>query len=526
MIAFPHRGPILVTIMSISALASQAQPMAFELYTSREAHRAIAARSPSSQRLNVQRDPFHSLFDLDEGLLLPNVAAVLSPRYRVSTQSPHENRHGVLSLSLMTRSDPHAPHSRRKRHAAKTKRLLSTGAKSLDAASLFKVSKFIKDQGWGVYTAQTSNTENDNEWLVEVGFGTPPQHLKVVFDTGSPDTWTYSPDCCYLSNHDYFNPSSSSTYTNRTVDDEGNVEKAEAGAPGEAWKISYGGGSTTQGYIGMDTFTFSDGALQVPSLPLALATQITGTSRASRAMEGLVGLSNGAASPAAGGWTTPLEALARDGKLQHPYLTASLVKGDRRTGQGGGGSYILGDLDTVYQDGPVIWSDVTSSIYWGTSYDDMRIGGQSIIPSNQTRAMIMDTGSALINLPPAAARRANDRIQGSTYSDTLGYWLVPCDTGLPEYESTLSTKNQEFILEVNSHPFAVPTEDFVFYPNLSVPAKSAGGQDGMCISAFQQGPEQFSIVGLTFIKNHAVTFDIGNGQRRVGIANRTDTGLA
>jgi Eukaryotic aspartyl protease len=340
-----------------------------------------------------------------------------------------------------------------------------------------------------------------------MGFGTPSQSLKVVFDTGSPDTWVYSPDCCYHNNHNDFQPSKSSTYTNRTVNASGKAQAAGSGQPGTTWQISYGGGSTTQGYIGIDTIAFPDPNLSLPKLPIALATAITGTSRAGRAMEGLVGMSNGAASQAAGSWVTPLEALARGKLLDKPYLTANFVKANRRTGLGGGGSYILGGLDTINQSGNVTWLDVTSSVYWGADYDDMLIGTTSIAPSSGLR-MIMDTGSALINLPQSAAKQANALIHGAFYSSSAGFWLVPCKTGLPEYEATLaaSQRNRQFTLVLGSQSFVVPPEDFVFYPNDPIDSsEEAPGTADMCIGAFQRGPDAFAVVGATFIKNHAVS---------------------
>ena len=332
--------------------------------------------------------------------------------------------------------------------------------------------------------------------------------MQVVFDTGSPDTWVYSPECCYAQDHSFFQPSDSNTYRNRTVSSSGTARIAAKGTPGADWQIAYGGGSATEGYIGYDTMSLANQGLRLDQQSVALATAITGASRRTRAMEGLVGLSNGASSQAPGGWTTPLESLAKDGRLSKPYLTAALVKANRRTGAGGGGNYILGGTDLSLQAGPVVWTPVTSTIYWGITYDDMQFADAgSIIPDQTTRSLIVDTGSALINLPKAAAKQANEQLYGSQYSSALRYWLVPCDTGLPEYEAGLeaSAKNQPFVVVIEGQSFAVPPEDFVFYPNSPVPASNADGQSRMCISAFQAGPDQFAILGATFIKNHLVS---------------------
>jgi hypothetical protein len=49
----------------------------------------------------------------------------------------------------------------------------------------------------------------------------------------------------------------------------------------------------------------------------------------------------------------------------------------------------------------------------------------------------------------------------------------------------------------------------------------------MCYSAFQTGPAQISIIGLSFIKNHVVVLDQGGrnltvSARRIGLGQRKD----
>ncbi|KAK0552522.1 hypothetical protein OC845_001666 [Tilletia horrida] len=393
------------------------------------------------------------------------------------------------------------------------------------------------DGQWGIALASTSNQEADNEWLTTLGIGTPTQQLQVVLDTGSPDTWVYSPSCCYQRNHNFFNPLTSLTYANRTVQN-GQAVRAAPGTPGQSWSITYGNGySGASGYVGIDNLTIGDSSnlsnppLTAAALPVALLTGIQGTSRANRQMEGLVGLTPGFTSDTDGGWTTIMEKLITDGKVANPYLSATLTRANRTTGTGGGGRYIFGAVDTaaVRSGQSVAWINVTSTYYWGTNYQTMRVGNVDIVPSSLTpnlRRVIIDTGSALMNLPSPIASGANKQIAGSWYDNTNSIWVIPCQTGESGYEAT--TQNPSYWLDIAGSSFGVAPVDYVFSPNTPIWPANATSSTSYCYSAFQVGPDAISIIGGTFLKNHMVTFDWGPPPfrtRRMGFANRTDVAI-
>ncbi|CBQ68473.1 related to pepsinogen precursor [Sporisorium reilianum SRZ2] len=477
------------------------------------------------QELQVSHEPIARLFTADGTPAHPHF---LASRWETS-ELPLNFRKRDLSGVGSKRSDKAC----RADHSQNNGGLLDT----LDHLGQ-KVSSWIEggrfhDHALGIVINKATDNSADNEWLVDVGFGTRAQTLKMVFDSGSSDTWVYSPACCYANNHTYFDPARSSTYHNRTLVNGTPQAAAAAGTPGQPWSASYGSGSSAAGYVGIDDFTFGLQRLKVDQLPVALTTNISGGSRASRGMEGIVGLSAGSGSNTAGGWTSPFEAMSSRGLINETYLTATLRKANRNTGKGGGGRYTFGEIDDEHLEGNVTWTRALSPYLWAGYFDQMTMGDQvlAIAPGTdeRPRRFMIDTGSAVFYLPPSIVKQINSQIAGSYVADAssgLAFpYLVPCDTGLKRYERT--AKNPEFNLQIGGTNFTIPKEDYVFYANEPIPASTVGGRQGLCYSAFQTGPAQISIVGLSFIKNHVVVLDQGGrnltvSARRIGLGRRSD----
>lgn len=412
------------------------------------------------------------------------------------------------------------------------------------------------DDEWGIAISNAQDGHQDNEFLVSIGLGTPAQPIKMVLDSGSSGGWSYSTHCCYSSNHSYFDPTKSSTYSNRTLVNGTAVRSTTD--PGTEFDYSYGSGSDAIGYLGFDTMTIGS-QLVLPNMTIGLTTNITGSSRISRQMEGIVGLMPSSILAYTGGYNVPFEQAQETKKLQNPYITATLVKANRTTGEGGGGRYVWGDVDRQLLAGELSWQSVVSTTYWGLVFDSLSLGnGSDAInitdPTDTQRRLIVDTGSALISLSSEAADSFNNRISGSVKRDTTRYtspWVIPCSTGLPEYEATLpsANKTQPFYITLGGDTFGVPIEDFVFWPLSPLPTTTAASSflktmsstnsssttseddaaSEMCLSAFQPASAGFTVLGDTFIKNAVVVFDEGSTpssssalSRRVGFGRRLD----
>ncbi|KAJ9473993.1 putative Saccharopepsin (putative) [Pseudozyma hubeiensis] len=490
----------------------------------------------AKQQLEVSHEPLSGFFAADG---TPSHPKFLASRWETS-ELPLDFRKRDISGAGSKRSDKACRSERGKQHAKdhrgqfKDRHSIRETLDHLgNAVSSWIEGGKMHDHSMGIVINKATDNSADNEWLVDVGFGTRAQKLKMVFDSGSSDTWVYSPACCYANNHTFFDPARSSTYHNRTVDADGNPQVAAAGTPGQAWSYSYGSGSTSNGYVGIDDFTFGQQRLKVEQLPLALVTSITGGSRASRGMEGLVGLSSGDGSSTEGGWTTPFEAMSSRGQIAETYLTATLRKANRNTGKGGGGRYTFGEIDDELLDGDITWTRALSPYLWAGYFDQMTMGDTLLAKAPGTvdrpQRFMIDTGSAVFYLPPPIVADINNQIAGSYIADQssgLAFpYLVPCDTGLKGYER--KAKNPTFNLQIGGTNFTIPKEDYVFYANEPIPPATIGGRKNMCYSAFQTGPAQISIIGLSFIKNHVVVLDQGGrnltvSARRIGLGQRKD----
>ncbi|KIS68279.1 uncharacterized protein UMAG_03860 [Mycosarcoma maydis] len=490
----------------------------------------------AKQHLDVSHEPLSGFFTADG---TPSHPKFLASRWETS-ELPLDFRKRALSGAGSKRSQKTCRSNRGQQDANEHKPQHKGRHALLDTLDHLghQVSSWIEggklhDHSLGIVINKATDNSADNEWLVNVGFGTRPQTLKMVFDSGSSDTWVYSPACCYANNHTFFDPARSSTYHNRTIGASGTPQAAAPGTPAQPWSYSYGSGSSSNGYVGIDDWTFGVQKLKVNQLPVALATSITGGSRASRGMEGLVGLSSGSGSSTQGGWTTPFEAMSSRGLLKETYLTAALRKANRKTGKGGGGRYTFGEIDDDLLEGDITWTRALSPYLWAGYFDQMTMGDKllAIAPGTNERPQrfMIDTGSAVLYLPPPIVADINSQIVGSYIADSssgLAFpYLIPCDTGLKRYER--KAKNVAFNLQIGGTNFTIPKEDYVFYANEPIPPAKIGGRKGMCYSAFQTGPAQISIIGLSFIKNHVVVLDQGGrnltvSARRIGLGQRRD----
>ena len=93
---------------------------------------------------------------------------------------------------------------------------------------------------------QTKLFGEDGNFLVDVGFGTPPQQFKLILDTGSSITWIQCKPCVSCLPAARFDPSGSSTYSNGSC-------ISTVGQHG--YEIGYGDNSTSHGIFGCDTLS-------------------------------------------------------------------------------------------------------------------------------------------------------------------------------------------------------------------------------------------------------------------------------
>nr|XP_031863587.1 uncharacterized protein CI109_000839 [Kwoniella shandongensis]KAA5530659.1 hypothetical protein CI109_000839 [Kwoniella shandongensis] len=363
--------------------------------------------------------------------------------------------------------------------------------------------------GWGDADNAARGERGDTEWYTYITVGSPPQSLPVLPDTGSSDLFVFGPSCttCHLNNHTSFLPLSSSTYTNLS----------------SSWSFLYADGSGASGHASNDIVSFGDAATST-SMGFAIADVVAGDDFAVSQRSGVLGLGLDAMS------TMPLtddeirtngatlfSRLVKSQGLTENVLSVRLEKGQQSRGvvtKEGSGQYTLGGVESGYVLGGragLTWANVISSSYWGVGLDDISVGTNSILRTDNTtpRRAIIDTGTTLIITSTPASAAIHAQIPGSYQDRSSSVWYIPCTVSFPDVKNVFFT--------ISGRRFGVPIEDLAW--------KVSNQYRGMCISGVQGGMSSFTVLGDMFIKNHYVVLSYGSdgeGSIQVGLGDRTD----
>ncbi|KAK3127231.1 hypothetical protein QOZ80_7AG0570150 [Eleusine coracana subsp. coracana] len=137
-------------------------------------------------------------------------------------------------------------------------------------------------------------------YLVDLAIGTPPLSLTAVLDTGSDLIWTQCDApcrCCFPQPSPLYAPARSTTFANLSCGSPlcehalpGSTRCSGSKKPSCAYYYSYGDGTSTDGVLATETFTFGSGATVVHGVAFGCGTDnLGGTDNSS----GLVGLGRG-----------------------------------------------------------------------------------------------------------------------------------------------------------------------------------------------------------------------------------------
>lgn len=137
----------------------------------------------------------------------------------------------------------------------------------------------------------------EEEFIMSLSLGTPPQRFAVIMDTGSDLIWTQCMPCytCYHQPTSIFNPNTSSSFSplpctnslctgSRTKKCETNLCK---------YKTLYGDKSFTRGYLATDTFILGDYILNVSIPNIAFGCGDNNSGSGLDIVAGIVGLGRG-----------------------------------------------------------------------------------------------------------------------------------------------------------------------------------------------------------------------------------------
>ncbi|KAI8081403.1 rhizopuspepsin precursor-like protein [Halteromyces radiatus] len=313
----------------------------------------------------------------------------------------------------------------------------------------------------GSGTVPMTDDGGDLEYYGTVSIGTPPQDLKLDFDTGSSDLWFASTLCsgCGGSQTKY-DPTKSSTY------------KKE----GKPWSISYGDGSNAKGITGLDTVTL--GGLAIKQQRIELAQSESGQFQQG-ATDGLLGLGFDSISTVSG-TKTPVDSLIAQGLISQPIFGVFLGK----KSSGGGGEYVFGGYNKAKVSGSFTKVPVDNSNGWyQIDVDGGSAGKGSKIDKFNG---IVDTGTTLLLFTDSVAQEVASAYSATDNGD--GTYSISCDA------SSLSP----LTLTIGGTDFTIPAEDLIY--------DKEGSQ---CIAGFGSSGMEMAILGDVFIKNVYTVFDQG-----------------
>ncbi|KAK9435785.1 aspartic proteinase [Metarhizium brunneum] len=313
----------------------------------------------------------------------------------------------------------------------------------------------------------------DTQYAIEIGIGTPPQHIRLNLDTGSSDFWVFSTDT---------NPS----MVDRQVLYDADKSMTSHFLAGESWKIKYGDNASASGYVYTDRVQI--GETYVDTQAVQVAVNLTKDLSSDNFVSGILGMANSAANTVR---PTPQRTYIHNIKdnLAQPLFTANLQRQAP-------GSYNFGYIDDSQYKGSITYTPVEPSFpLWMVSTTGYRIAKTS---HNERIDSIVDTGTSLLLLPETVVSSYYAKVRGSSVHPQLGMRLVPCNADLPD-----------FYLNIGSYRGRVPGS-YMNYGRIS---------GNSCFGGMQSsGDLPFSVLGDVFLKAQFVVFDYGNA--RVGFANK------
>ncbi|XP_057584195.1 pregnancy-associated glycoprotein 2-like [Hippopotamus amphibius kiboko] len=310
---------------------------------------------------------------------------------------------------------------------------------------------------------------HDLVYLGNITIGTPPQELRVIFDTASSNLWVFSiycssPTCCA---NKLFNPHLSTTFqdTNYHV------------------KIIYSSGMIV-GSLGYDTIRIGNFENQGQTFVLMKKQ----TELENIPFDGILGL--GYPSLALEGTTPVFDNLKTQGNISQPVFAFYLSSRKEN-----GSVVMFGGVDHSYHKGRLKWIPVSQTKYWQITMNRITMKEMVVGCFNGCQA-ILDTGTSMLVGPTRLITTIQKLINATPFGEE-----VPCSSisQLPTIFFTIDGKH-----------YPVPTQAYIW--------KSPQGH---CLSGFQGGREHSKqpeawVLGNVSLRLYFLVYDLGNN--RIGLA--------
>ncbi|KAJ2358954.1 aspartic proteinase precursor [Coemansia erecta] len=314
-----------------------------------------------------------------------------------------------------------------------------------------------------------------------IQLGTPPQHFRVVFDTGSSDIWIPSAECdsAACRTHPRFSHANSSTYATSHV----------------PFSLNYGSGGLI-GQVGADTMQI--GGVSVPDVHVGLATHMSRFFRTAQ-FDGVFGLGFPGLTRIQS--QPPLYAMVQSGLLEKPIFSFWVREG--HGGQHAGGEVVLGGVNPRRFEGTARTLPIVRKMYWEVELNGLLIN-EYPVPSISSQTAIIDTGTSLIVLPATDADAVNQFLGAVPLFDEYGLYAIDCHKA-----------NKPIV------KFVLGGESFAIRPSHYILPVGRG----RCVTAFaaSTSPDLSRwVIGNSFLRAWHTTFDIENFEIKLAQAVQTE----
>ncbi|KAG6005036.1 hypothetical protein E4U21_000551 [Claviceps maximensis] len=353
------------------------------------------------------------------------------------------------------------------------------------ATKKVSLGKSVLAEGEG--TARAKSILHDQAYITEVDFGTPPQKLKVILDTGSSDVWVQSSDTIYRVNDHgpwapRYEPNLSSTAQR--------IDKA-------VWGVRYLDGTTATGIVYRDAIRL--GGFHVPNATIESAQIIAPRFETELSVSGILGLAKrlpNNINPPTPSFLSFLRPL-----LHRPVFTVDL----RRDAYS---RFDFGYINESILSDNITWLDSRSdSPHWDIDLDLTAWKGDHPTWMYHRFQATIDTGTSLMFLPDALASRywlSVPGIQTSGSSSIAEAYMFPCSHARSLPDLLFKLPNTEHVLRVPG-----------FYLNYG-PIDS---DPFFCWGGMQSAKDMdVTVLGDVMLKAIFVAFDVD--KNRIGLANK------
>jgi len=306
----------------------------------------------------------------------------------------------------------------------------------------------------------------------EIGVGSPPQHLKVIFDTGSSNLWVPNKKPLFTQ-HQIYNHGKSSTYKKN----------------GTIFKIEYGSGPVS-GFFSRDNVELGDLSLDNYNFAEVDNVQGLGPAYYIGKFDGILGL--GWDSIVVGGGKSPFGALVESGQLEKQEFAFYLGNLEE-------GELVLGGSNPNHYEGKVTTVPLIAETYWEVALGGITVGPNKEKVGNTTRA-IVDSGTSLLAGPSREVKRIA-QLLGATPL-VAGEYAIDCSKIASAPSLTFKLGEGYFTLDANDYVLQEQGVCLLGMMGINIPPPN--------------GP--LWILGDVFMRKYYTIFDWGNKQLRIAKA--------